>query len=425
MKTNLGKAALLALLLLAGAFCNRADAGSGGSAYSLLGLGDIRYTPGARAAGMGYAGLGLAAPQYINGASPATWFRIDRTRLEGSALYEGFNSTDGVGKRYLARLDFNGALLAVPISSSDGIVFVGGFLPFSNVNYDAYTRGSYARTGTDTVNLDYRLHHVGTGGLTKALVGFSWTPSPTVSVGASFNYMFGTLISSIVQIPTQTGFAGGTINNNQSASGISVTTAVLVTTLGDIAQPLSPFSLGVVLTTRSNLHTTDDITYDYTLERDTSSQTLARIAVPFSYGVGIGYQASERWTLAADYTAQPWSKADFEGSSPAGIRDSYRLAVGAERTGSKDLAAGWLDRIAYRLGFTYHQTYYTLNNTPVNEWGITAGMAFPLSGESRLNVAGEYANRGSTDNGLIRDRIFRLTFSLNISDLWFVRYEEE
>lgn len=423
MKTHLNYAGLIIMLLMAGAFGNRAAAGSGGSAYSLLGLGDIRYSPGARAAGMGYAGLGLAAPQYINGASPATWFKIDRTRLEGSALYEGFNSSDGVGARYLARLDFNGALLAIPISPADGIVFVGGFVPYSNVNYDTYTKGSFA--ATDTVRLDYRLHHVGTGGLTKALVGFSWQPLPVLSVGASFNYMFGTLTSSIQQIPAQAGFTGGTINNNQSTSGISITAGILVTSLGGIAEPLSPFSLGLVLTTRSNLHTTDDITYEYTLERDTTGEKFGRLAVPFSYGVGLGFQASERWTLAADYTAQPWSQADFEGSTPAGIRNSHRFSLGAERTGAKEAAAGWLDRITYRLGFTYHQTYYTQNTSPINEWGVTAGMAFPLSGESRLNVAGEYANRGSTDNGLIRDRIYRLTFSLNISDLWFVRYEED
>jgi len=425
VSTLSGRTGVLAILLMAGALVNRAAAGSGGSAYSIVGIGDIRYAPGARAAGMGYAGLGLAAPQYINGASPATWFRIDRTRLEGSALYEGFNSTDGAGARYLARLDFHGALLAIPIAPSEGIVFVGGFVPYSNVNYDTYTHGSYSRTGTDTVNLDYRLRHVGTGGLTKALVGFSWLPAPTVSVGASFNYMFGTLTSSIQQIPTQTGFSGGLVSNNQSTSGISVTAGVLVNGLGGIAEALAPFSLGAVVTTRAKLNTTDDINYEYTLERDTTGERRGSLAVPFTYGVGLGYQASERWTLAADYTAQPWSQADFEGSTPAGIRDSYRIAVGAERTGSKDANAGWLDRVAYRLGFTYHQTYYILNNTPINEWGVTAGMAFPLSGESRLNVAGEYARRGSTDNGLIRDSIFRLTFSLNISDLWFIRYEED
>jgi hypothetical protein len=425
VKTRALARSVVALFLGALIAASSAVAGSGGSAYSLLGLGDIRYVPGARAAGMGYTGIGLAAPQYINGMSPASWFKIDRTRLEGSALYEGFGSTDGVTSRYLARLDFHGALLAIPISPAEGIVFVGGFVPYSNVSYDTYTSGSYLRTGVDTVNLPYRLHHVGVGGITRGVVGLSWLPAPSVALGASFNYMFGTLTSSIQQIPTQAGIGGGTIDNNEATSGTSVTVGALITGFGGVSESLAPLSLGVIVTTRANLHTEDDITYTYTLERDTAGQRLGRVAIPFSYGIGLGYQASDRWTLAADYFAQPWSRGDFEGVTPAGIRDSYRVGIGAERSGSKELNAGWLDRIAYRFGFMYHQTYYILNNTPINEWGVTAGMAFPLSGDSRLNVAGEYGSRGSTGNGLIEDKIWRITISLNISDLWFVRNPEE
>ncbi|MEW6511385.1 MAG: hypothetical protein AB1428_10535 [Bacteroidota bacterium] len=416
---------LTAVLGLSAAWFGTAVAGSGGSAYSILGIGDIRYAPGSRGAGMGYTGIGLAPSLYINAASPASWFRIDRTRLEGAALYEGFNSTDGARSRYLARLDFHGALLAIPISPSDGLVLVGGFLPYSQVGYDTYTTGLYSRVGTDTVTMGYRLHHIGSGGITRAVLGASCAPAQAFSVGASLNYMFGTLSRSSEQIPVQSGFSGGTFTSNQSISGLNFTTGVLVSTLGGITESLRPLSLGAVVTTRANLHTIDDVTYDYTFERDTSAAQYKRIGVPFSFGVGIGYQASERWTIAVDYTAQPWSESDFEGATPAGIRDSYRIGIGAERAGSRESVAPWLDRLSYRLGFTFHQTYFNPGGHPVDEWAVTAGMAFPLSGESRLNVAAEYGSRGATEGGLIRDRIFRMTFSLNISDLWFVRYEED
>jgi hypothetical protein len=401
----------------------QAPAGSGGSAYSLIGIGDIRYVPGTRSVSMGYAGLSLAAPQYINGASPASWFRINRTRLEGSALYEGFQSTDGVGSRYLARLDFHGALLAVPISQGDGIVMVAGFVPYSNTSYDTYTNGSFTQ-GTDT--LSYRLHHTGIGGITKAQVGLSWAPLPDLAVGTSLNYMFGTLTDEMQQISSVTGSVGGVKKGSQTSSGVNVTTGLIYSGFGAFGADWKPLSLGLVLTTRANLHTTDQTTFDYSGgERDSSAETNGRLGIPFSFGIGLGYQFGERWIVATDYTAQPWSQADFQGSSPAGVRDSYRIGVGAERAGAKDPTAPWFDRISYRAGFTYHQTYYTLNAQDISEWGITAGMAFPLSGESRLNVAAEYGSRGTTANKLLKDNIFRMTFSLNISDLWFVRYEEE
>lgn len=188
---NTGRSGFLtatAILLTFGA--SLATAGSGGSSYSILGLGDIRYFPGSRSAGMGYTGIALQSPQYINWVSPATWSRINYTRFEAAALYEGFRSTDGNKSRYLARLDFNGALLAIPVSTDNGIVFVAGITPFSSVNYDTYTSGKYI-SSSDT--LAYSLHHVGSGSLDRGMVGLSWSPFSTFSIGTSLNYLFGSI----------------------------------------------------------------------------------------------------------------------------------------------------------------------------------------------------------------------------------------
>jgi hypothetical protein len=415
-----------------------ATAGSGGSTYSLLGLGDIRYTPGARSEGMGYAGLALLSSQYIDGMSPATWSRLDRVRLEGSAFYEGFNSTDGITSRYLARMDFHGALLAIPASRASGIVFVAGFTPFSEVNYDTYTSSVVPSQNVDPItgahdSLGYQIHQVGTGGVTRGQLGLSWAPSQQISFGATFNYLFGTIDHVASQIPQTSGATGATFTDRMTLSGVNFTAGMVITGLDRISEALRPFSLGFMITTRANLHTSMETTYDFAPPpdaipvRDTSAQTFGRIAVPFSYGVGIGYQPAERWTVAADFSAQPWAGSDFNGSSPFGIRNSYRLGIGAERAGSAELTARSFDRWAYRLGLTYSATYYALNGQQINEWGITGGVALPLTGESRVNIAAIYGGRGTTAGSLVKDKIFRLTVSLHISDVlpWFVQTEEE
>ena len=426
-----------ALVILCG--IQAATAGSGGSAYSLLGLGDIRYTPGARSEGMGYAGLALLSSQYIDGMSPATWSRLDRVRLEGSTFYEGLNSTDGVTSRYLARMDFHGALLAIPASRASGIVFVAGFTPFSEVNFDTYTSSVVPSQNVDPItgahdSLGYQIHQTGTGGITRGQIGMSWAPSQQISFGATFNYLFGTIDHVATQIPQTSGATGGTFTDRTTLSGVNFTAGMVVTGLDRFSDALRPFSLGFIITTRTNLHSTMVTTYDFApppdqsvFLRDTSAKTYGRIAVPFSYGIGIGYQPAERWTVAADYSAQPWAGADFNGSSPFGIRNSYRLGIGAERAGSTELTARSFERFAYRLGFTYSATYYALNGQQINEWGITGGLALPLTGESRLNLAAIYGGRGTTAGSLVKDKIFRLTVSLHISDVlpWFVQTEEE
>jgi len=416
-----------------------AAAGSGGSTYSILGLGDIRYAPGARSEGMGYAGMALLNPLDIDGLSPASWSRIDRVRLEGSAFYEGFNSTDGITSRYLARMDFHGALFAVPVSRASGIVVVAGFTPYSDVNFDTYTSSSAASQNVDPItglhdSLGYQIHQTGSGGMTRGQVGMSWAPLQQFSFGFSFNYLFGTISRLANQITQTTGTTGGTLTFKSSLSGINITAGMVITGLDAISEALRPFSLGFVVTTRTNIHTTELTTYDYSpppdqtvFLRDTSTETTGRIAIPFSYGFGLGFQPAGRWSFAADFSAQPWAQADFYGSTPYGIRNSYRFGVGAERAGSTELTARSADRLTYRLGFSYSATYVDVNGEKINEWGVTGGLAVPLAGESRLNFALLYGGRGTTAANLVRDRILRLTVALHISDIlpWFVQTEEE
>jgi hypothetical protein len=390
----------------------------GGSAYSALGIGDLRYSTGTRGAAMGYTGIGLASPGFINGLSPATWARINRTRLEIGLLYEGFKSTDGNRSLFLSNADFDGALLALPISNDHGITFVGGFTPFSDFNYNIFSHNTQS-------GIEYTVNRVGTGGLGKAMAGLSYAPNQLLSFGASFNYLFGSRDDERRFLPTTSGTFGGTISENQTVNGVTVTVGGLYSSFSGISESLRPLSIGCAVTSRGILKTEQQTYYTFTNEVDTSSTTRGKLALPLTYAFGISYQIGERWTLAADYYAQQWSKAEFNGITPPDVRNSFRTGVGGERMATRDQSAPWLDRLTYRFGAYYNSTYYRVNGQPINEWGITGGLAVPFSGDTRLNIALEYAQRGTTRAALIKDTIFRVSVSLNLSELWFIPFEEE
>jgi hypothetical protein len=192
----------------------------------------------------------------------------------------------------------------------------------------------------------------------------------------------------------------------------------------EIAEGLRPFSLGFVVTTRGNLKTTRSTTYSFLTELDTIREANERVVVPPAFGVGLAYQAGDNYLLAADYYTQPWGDATFNGAGLSEIRDSYRLGIGGERLPARD-ASGWFARLVYRLGFYYNATYYSINGEPINEWGATGGVAIPLFGDARLNTSFEYGKRGTTANGLVKDNVFRVSFSVTLSEPWFQQYEEE
>ncbi len=418
----------IALSLLLGIFLVEPIlAGSGGSAYSLFGIGDLRYPVGVRAAGMGYAGLGIPGPSYINSLAPGTWSLIDRVRFEAALAVEGFNSTDGTRSRFLSRGDLAGAIFSLPISRSNGIVFVGGFVPYSAFNYDTYNSSSYT-SASDTMR--YSVHHVGTGGITRGFAGLSYAPSPELALGFSFNYLFGSLTDEQAQIPLGAEYYGGTAYTSTTGNGATLTFGALWRGFDVISPDLKPLSIGLAVTTRGTLRSLSQRDYKYspnlvTSQRDTTPETSSVISVPIAWGIGLSYQVSQRFVVAADYYTQPWATAEINGESPPSLRNSHRFGAGAELAPSRELYSGFFARLAYRLGAFYNATYVQANGTPINEYGVTAGLSIPFSGDSRLNFHGEYAHRGTTENGLIADRIIRFSVSLNISASWFQQFSDE
>lgn len=409
----------LSLIFFSMFLTTTALSGSGGSAYSIFGIGDVRYIAGTRNAAMGYTGIGLSSPNHINLNAPGTWSKINRVRLEAEFMYEGFNSSDGAKSLYRANGDFAGGVLAIPISTVEGIVFVGGFTPYSNVDYSTFTRGTQ-------LGVDYSINHVGSGGVSRGFAGFSYAPALDFSIGASLDYLFGTIRNERIftPSPSSTSLSGSTTTEEATLNGITFSLGGLYSGFGNISEPLRPLSLGFSLSSRGHLTGTRQSLYDYSTEHDTSEITTSAV-IPIAVGLGLSYQASERYVVAADFFQQNWFNSEFNGSPSPALKNSYRLGIGVEKSGNRDYTAPWLDRVAYRLGFSYLATYYKINGEAINEWAITGGVGLPFSGDSRLNIALAYGQRGTTGGNLIKDSIIRCIVSLSITEQWFVRYEEE
>ncbi|MGY5851593.1 hypothetical protein [Salegentibacter sp. F14] len=84
----------------------------------------------------------------------------------------------------------------------------------------------------------------------------------------------------------------------------------------------------------------------------------------------------------------------------------------------------YFKRVVIRGGFRYEETGLSLNNEDINEFGITFGLGLPIGpGFSNINLGLEYGQRGTTDSGLIKEDIFRVSvgFSLTEARKWFER----
>lgn len=79
-------------------------------------------------------------------------------------------------------------------------------------------------------------------------------------------------------------------------------------------------------------------------------------------------------------------------------------------------------RATYRAGIRYEETGLSLNGNDINEFGISFGMSIPVgqtSAFSNATIGFEYGQRGTTNNGLIKEDFFSLSLGLSLNDKWF------
>ncbi len=413
---------LASLILLLSTCTSALIAGNGGSGYSRYGIGDVRYYSTSRAMGMGGASIGVLSANGIDRMNPAAWSRITRARFSVSMLYEGFSTSDDRKSAYLAGTQFNGFMLAVPIAQKYGIVLGAGITPYSRVNYHIIVPTTQAGY---TYDLDYN----GEGGISLGHVGLSFVPMDELSLGFKLQYYFGTLRHQLTQTFAGTTYTNGEVDRTTRIDGTGATIGAIYTGLKHVLSlnENQALNIGLVVSSASNLTMADERYYAYTASittRDTVVSPDEQFHSPLSVGGGISF-ATEQFLFAADVYYQNWNASTFGGVKDTNLRDSYRFGFGGEFTPKRTTDAPFFQRLAYRAGLFYRASYYQVKGQSINEVGLTGGFGIPVFGDTRFNVAGEYSFRGTTDLGLQKDRILRISFTLSVGELWFVKPQEE
>jgi hypothetical protein len=73
----------------------------------------------------------------------------------------------------------------------------------------------------------------------------------------------------------------------------------------------------------------------------------------------------------------------------------------------------------FQFGGFINNSYLQVNNTPINEFGITAGMGGKLTGNLLYTLSVEGGERGTTAQNLIKENFLQFTFTLTYRDFLF------
>ena len=402
-----------------------------GSPYSFFGVGESRLSGTVENQMMG--GIGVFTDSiHVNLRNPAAYGQLgikswDNGRL---AVYSGALSrrqfdlkTDAAAENSsVTNLDY----LTLGFNLGDGLGVGFGVSPYSSVGYNIISE-STNDSGAVVRNL-----YQGEGGLNRVYFSVGYEVFKDFSVGVTANFNFGELKSTNIQSVEDVQF-GTRDAKTSKIDGMDFNYAIQynpelkerhrlfasarINQQGNLSAN-NTRELGSFLISEGT--TIESI--DVNLDADGLRRT--ELKIPPSVTLGLGYGEDKKWFLGAEYSTQNWDNFsnDFLGVENITYQNANTIAFGGFYIPDYDAFNGYLKRVTYRAGARFGNTGMVINNSEINDFGITFGVGLPL-GRSlpNINLGFEVGKRGTTEADLIEENYFKINVGFSFNDIWFLK----
>lgn len=424
-KTKAGTKFLLFALLISGSVSLSAQTTRINSPYTLFGIGNLNNNNvNARSFSMGGIKYGWRESNLINMANPASYTAFDTLSFlfEGSlfADFVTLKSKDLSQQSNSASLNY--LTFGFPVAKWWKSSF--GLLPFSNVGYVV---------SEDKVLPDIglvRYTNDGSGGFNQVYLGNGFQITKNLSLGLNIAYVYGMIDrGTSVNFPDSLFYFSSRFDNSYEANDFIFTYGLQYT------KPLKndmDITLGLTFSNTTKLTARKDYLVrsfygeqsDIKFFRDTidyAGDQKGELIIPKSIGAGIVLKKHDKWLVGADISWQNWEEFKAFGQSDS-LRNRLNLAIGAQYTPNKYSIFSYWERMDYRMGLRYANTYLDLNGNQLKEFGISFGLGFPVwKSKSTMNVGVEFGRWGTTKDDLVQENYIKFIFAVSIYENWFIK----
>lgn len=414
------------------------------SPYSQYGLGDLipMIMPQNQAMGGISAGTNtINSYASINPQNPASYSAISYTVID-AGIYANKLTLSQAGQATQKNSNFrmNHLAFAIPVTHGSALSF--GLMPYSQVgyNYTKSTKGYGTGSAVDTNAVNYI--YSGEGGLNKAYFGYGFSIARSFLFGINASYIFGNIQhNQQVEMPELNGALNTSVERNNAIGGWNYDYGFQYVYDMSLTRHLTfgySASAGTSLTSKTSYiisHYTFDINGNRNVNLDSvvnQQNAQSKIKLPQVHHFGISYQQDLKFLIGADYSMGKWSDLRIDGNN-AGLANNSTFNIGGQYTPNINSINNWLATLDYRFGVMLDNTYYNVPNgsgagyTNIKSKSVNVGLGIPLRGSQtsyyKLNLSAEFGQRGTLNNGLVKENFinFRVGFTLN--DKWFQRYK--
>jgi len=389
------------------------------SPFSRFGVGELMFNNNFRNLGMGGLGVGYRSNISVNSVNPASYTAVDSTSFifEATGFSHFYHAQTATQSQVGNFTSLSALSFSFPITH--WWATAAGVKPFSAMGYKVRNHIVDPTFG----HIDFL--YEGSGGINQVFWGNAFRPLPGFSVGVNASYMFGNLTRSASVSSDSIGFF---LTNQVKAHKISGWHFGLGAQYEHIFSENRYITLGIIYGLETAISSEQSETIRRRLPGVTPfDTTLFRVAdqgnfiLPMYWGVGITGRINEQWKAGFEFQWQNWENYSLNNQND-NLVNTYRYAVGVRFRPTPRTFGGFFTRLEYSAGFRFAQNYLNINNQPQNEFGISFGAYMPIRRtKNGINLGVEFGQRGSTENNLIQENLFRINLGVNIHERWFIR----
>jgi hypothetical protein len=392
------------------------------SPYSLFGIGDQVSLKTVEEIAMGQMGGALNSEYQLSFTNPASYGSLQWTTY----VFSGGNRTNVVSDGEESRTSSAAALsyiaLGIPIRGNQGLVM--GLQLNTSVGYSLV-----AQTFNDEGELIELDQYFGNGGTNRVFLGYGYKFPFDLSLGLEAAYIFGSIDNNVinrrsdVQLATQQVEDSNVRGTNLKvgahyATNITDRIKLKVGIAGELAYELTEKGNETVF---SMVNVDDGVLRP--IDTLYNNEFRATISAPLRTTISAGVGENNKWFIGAEYAFQ--NALAFEGGFYNDI-DVYKydnfsnISVGGFYLPKVNSISSYFHRVTYRAGFHFQKSGILVNDTEINEYGMSFGVSLPIGLKlSNVNLGFEFGKRGTTDNNLIEENFYNFRMSLSLNDKWF------
>ncbi len=388
--------------------------------YSQFGLGQLQKNTSVINLGLGGISNGIRMDNAINSQNPASYSALQYTTFEVGAFGNFLKLENSTGTAFRNNAALSYLKIGFPISQKIGASF--GLIPVSGMGYESKISSTLLDTPVTQI-------FKGDGGINQFYLGGAYKINENLSIGVNASYIFGTLErSKSNEFPDSLGFLNVRQTNStyigslffnygiQYKKDLQEDRYLIVGLNGNPGSNLSATKNTV--STRYYYVSSAERTIDTTQKSDDEK---GKVFFPMVNSIGFSYGKKNHWMFGSDVTLGQWSTLKLFDVNQ-NLKNTFDLSVGGAITPDYMAVGNYFKAIEYRFGFNYSQSYVNIVGEDINQMSVSLGFGMPLpKTKSRINLALEFGQRGTTNSGLIKENFMGVHAGFNFCDKWFIQ----